>query len=242
MKYTQRSIGKEEAIRLANSKWWETKTDTQVVTFQLFTEELCIDFPILHEKIEKVLGRPVFTHEFANYDNLISELMGDKAPPSLDDIMNLIPEDKRLVVVQDSNSFCRSQEDILARINQLKDTDFFGHQISDLVDFLEYENAKPFLKPDTTKEQWDATSSDRDTILKRMEEYMDFAWEKANDRRGLSAGRSMDHYSAWVWMLGDQDKFGDLGDYEYYGKDNLKKICDTYGWDSSKWDDGVREN
>ena len=31
--------------------------------------------------------------------------------------------------------------------------------------------------------------------------------DEANDERGLSAGRSMDHYSAWTWLAGD-----DLGD------------------------------
>ncbi len=34
----------------------------------------------------------------------------------------------------------------------------------------------------------------------------------------------------------------DAGDYEFYGKDNLVRICDLYGWDSSQWDDGRRVN
>ena len=50
----------------------------------------------------------------------------------------------------------------------------------------------------------------------------------------------MCHYMAWVWLAGDD--LGDLTDYQYYGKDNLVKICDHYGWDSSQWDDGERTN
>jgi hypothetical protein len=33
---------------------------------------------------------------------------------------------------------------------------------------------------------------------------------------------------AWVWLLGDEavNHFGDLEDYEYYGKDNLVKAVE----------------
>ena len=74
----------------------------------------------------------------------------------------------------------------------------------------------------------------------KMKEYMEFAWEKANEFRGLSAMRSMHHYTAWTWLLGDD--FGNLLQYDYYGKDNLIRICEHYGWDHTKWDDGVRSN
>lgn len=73
-----------------------------------------------------------------------------------------------------------------------------------------------------------------------MLDYMEFAWDKANNGRGISAMRSMHHYMAWTWMLGDD--LGNLLDYQYYGKDNLVKICKHYGWDHAKWDDGVRRN
>lgn len=81
---------------------------------------------------------------------------------------------------------------------------------------------------------------DRESILNEMLDYMSFAFEKANNFRGISASRSMSHYSAWTWLIGDD--FGNLLDYEYYGKDNLVEICEKYGWDHSQWDDGVRLN
>ena len=71
---------------------------------------------------------------------------------------------------------------------------------------------------------------------------MEFAWDKANNCRGISASRSIDHYSVWIWLLGDEDKLSDIRDYEYYGKPQLVEICELYGWDHSKWDDGVRTN
>ena len=136
----------------------------------------------------------------------------------------------------------RTQEEIVAKIEEVKKTDFFGAKTGDLIGFLDFEHAKPYLKPDTTPDQWEQSPLTREAVLKEMEDYMEFAWDKANGFRGLSASRSMDHYSTWIWLLGDEDKLGDLSDYQYYGKDNLVKICEHYGWDSSKWDDGVRAN
>jgi len=73
---------------------------------------------------------------------------------------------------------------------------------------------------------------------------MTFAWDKANGHRGLSASRTMDHYTAWVWMLGDEEVagVGNLKNYDAYGKENLAKICDRYEWSDINFDDGDRSN
>ena len=134
----------------------------------------------------------------------------------------------------------RTDQEIIDRINARKEADFFGFELTDLLIRLPFELAKPFLNPDVKGEDWKVQPRDRDSVLKEMLEYMPFAWDKANNCRGLSAVRSMSHYTAWVWLAGDD--LGDLTEYEFYGKDNLVKICDHYGWDSSQWDDGERTN
>jgi hypothetical protein len=50
--------------------------------------------------MEKTLGRPVFTHEFGlNVQGLKDELYNGAPALSLEDIISLIPEDKRLIVL-----------------------------------------------------------------------------------------------------------------------------------------------
>ena len=89
----------EEAISLAETKFWEKMTPREIATFQLFEEKLCMPFSVFHEAIEKTLGRPVFTHEFGmNVDGLRKELMGESPAPSMSDILNLIPAEKRTVL------------------------------------------------------------------------------------------------------------------------------------------------
>ena len=134
----------------------------------------------------------------------------------------------------------RTDDEIISRINVVADRDFFGFEVSDLVVRLEYEKAKQFITPDVTQKDWEVVSREPADVISMMHDYMSFAWEKANDGRSLSAGRSLSHYSAWIWLAGDD--LGDLLEYEFYGKDKLVLICNHYGWDSSEWDDGVRTN
>ena len=93
------SIGKEKAIKLYYSKWWEGLSHRKIAEFQLFTAELSCPFDVFHEAVEKSLGRPVFTHEFGlNYDGICREFLGEKEPPTMNEILNLIPQEKLIVV------------------------------------------------------------------------------------------------------------------------------------------------
>lgn len=91
-------LTKEQALKLYNSKFWEEMTYEQIAMFQLFEERLCMPFGIFHKAIEKTLKRPVWTHELAS-DDIKKEILGEKEAPTLERIMNLIPEDKRIIVL-----------------------------------------------------------------------------------------------------------------------------------------------
>jgi hypothetical protein len=95
----QQSIGREKAIELANSGWWKGMEYRDIAKFQLFTEELAMPFNVFHEALEKSLGRPVWTHELARVESLMLEFMGEKDPPTFQEIMDIIPESKRIIVV-----------------------------------------------------------------------------------------------------------------------------------------------
>lgn len=46
----------------------------------------------------------------------------------------------------------KTQKEIVDKINEIKDEDFFGFRVSDLLEYLDFEHAKEFLKPEATKE------------------------------------------------------------------------------------------
>ena len=89
----------EQAIEFAKSKVYKDWTNEQIVRFQLFQKKLCMDFSKFHGAIEKVLDRPVFTHEFGmNYEGLVLEYLGEKEAPTFEEIIELIPKNKRIVI------------------------------------------------------------------------------------------------------------------------------------------------
>jgi hypothetical protein len=99
MREYQRSIGEDRAIALAESRWWASCTPRQITQFQLFTCELCLPFDVFHEALEKSLGRPVFTHELGlNFDGIVREFLGQDEPTTMQEIIDLIPEEKRIII------------------------------------------------------------------------------------------------------------------------------------------------
>jgi hypothetical protein len=90
----------QEALRLAQTRFWEEMDFRQRAMFQLFEPRLCMPFEVFHEAVEHALGRPVWTHEFGlNWEGLQRELLGDRPAPSLDEILDLLPPDRRFIVI-----------------------------------------------------------------------------------------------------------------------------------------------
>lgn len=136
----------------------------------------------------------------------------------------------------------RTQTEIVERLESRRAQDVFGFEVSEYVRALDFEHARPYLKEGVTAEEWEPDLMTDDAIRKCAVDYMDFAWEKANGCRGISAWRSLAHYQAWLWLLGDDELWPTLSDYEYYGKPELRRICEYFGLDADHWDDGVRTN
>lgn len=90
---------KDEAIIKAQSGWWKDKTPDEIVSFQLYEKILCMDFGDFHEAVEKSLGRPVFTHEFADIKSLQSEFEGKRDPKTIDEIIGMLPKEKTIIIM-----------------------------------------------------------------------------------------------------------------------------------------------
>ncbi len=126
----------------------------------------------------------------------------------------------------------RTQEEILSRMKQVEKDDFFGFQRTDLLEHLDFENAKQFLKDGVTEADW---KKETRTPKEVMTEYLSFAFEKAKDKRGLSAGRSMEHYTSWLWLDGDEVLHKTLDEYTDYGIPQLIEICKYLGVDHNQY-------
>lgn len=94
-------LTREQAVALHDSRFWESMTFRERAEFQMNTDLLCMPFGIFHEAIEKTLGRPVYTHEFGlNVEGLRAELRGERPAPTLQEILDLIPAENRVIVLR----------------------------------------------------------------------------------------------------------------------------------------------
>ena len=125
----------------------------------------------------------------------------------------------------------RTQAEIYERAKLQFDADNTGFEWTLYIDYLTYEQAQSIVKM-ITKSEWqqghDFVAST--TVLEQMRKYLPFAWKKAASGRNLSAQRSLRHYVAWFWLIGN-DEMADAieiyltsGQYEDYGKEMLTHI------------------
>lgn len=94
-------LTEQQAIDLGKTGWWKEMPLQEAAMFQLFEDRLCMPFGEFHEGVEKLLGRSVWTHEFGfarDSGGLRDEALGRSKAPTFEEILNLIPEEKRIVV------------------------------------------------------------------------------------------------------------------------------------------------
>ena len=127
----------------------------------------------------------------------------------------------------------RTQDEIAKRAQDSSGFLCFSPEV--LVPFLDFEHAQPFLKPEVTAAEWTPKALTRDAVLAEMREYMaEYGWPKALDHRGISAGRTVEKMTAWMWLLGDDEAVAfaeDSDNYPQYGAPVLKFICERFGFD-----------
>jgi hypothetical protein len=122
---------------------------------------------------------------------------------------------------------------------------FFGFDKEVLVSYAEFATIKDLFKDEfiqkveSGEEKWGIKSIAQ--AVKDFADYMKFAWGKALDERGISASRSIEKLSAWMWLLSRDDLDNTLNDddlYNPYGAPALIKCCEILGIEVS---DNLRE-
>lgn len=129
----------------------------------------------------------------------------------------------------------RTQDEILEKLKHLDEHGSIIHAMTrgDLIECLDYEHAKEFLKDGITKEDWDKDRVTTDEqVIAEIIRYMPFAIGKAENERGISSSRSIGHYCNWLWLIEDHELLAfaqDDSNYPMYGMPILKKIQEKYG-------------
>ncbi len=135
----------------------------------------------------------------------------------------------------------KTPDQIIARIHEVRagDDAMFGWQTDILIRALTFEQAKPFLIADATSDAWPDPQIE-DAVRQDAIDYLDFAFGKASDHRGISASRSVDKMGAYLWMLDlDYDRFVNAG-YAQYGVPQLFIAAEELGVTPPSDDEGLQ--
>lgn len=129
-------------------------------------------------------------------------------------------------------------------IKKYKSNCLDGRDLCRLADFVPYDRLHKIgikLKDDIKKEDWDAKVKPftRENILEQLKKDVDFGFEKALDRRCISADLMYEVVQMWNWIL--EEGLEDFDDYRYYGLPLFKATAEKYGFDNPIGDDTGKE-
>ena len=128
----------------------------------------------------------------------------------------------------------KTSKELAQIFRSIESADVLGFFGSVLIPHLEYVDAKGWLKDGVTSEDWIELQTDvpltRDDIIEEMRDYMEFAWDKCEGERGISASRSVDKFAAWLLILDDElwKELQTGRDFCPYGAPLLAKISQKY--------------
>lgn len=119
--------------------------------------------------------------------------------------------------------------------------DRFG---SRLCQFLTEEQMESigFSMKDEFKGQHIVKEWTRENILEQLENDVEFGFEKALDRRGISSGLMFDVVRKWNKVLEEGLEDWDKDNYAMYGLPLFKATAVKYGWDNPIGDDEGNES
>lgn len=99
-----------QAVAVAETGAWKKLTKVQLAMAQLQQGRLFCNFGEFQLAVDELLGRPTWTHEYAEPWLLWAEYKGEKTPPTMQEILDLLPEEKRILVMTSGGDHGQEQE------------------------------------------------------------------------------------------------------------------------------------
>ena len=130
-------------------------------------------------------------------------------------------------------------KDLETIIKNYKSDCLDGRDISRLAMFIPEERLEEIgveLK-EKYKGKHKAIPFTRENVLEQLKDDLDFAFEKALDRRGISASLMFDVIKMWNWILEEGLEDWSDNDYAQYGLPLFKATAVKYGFDNPIGDD-----
>ena len=131
-------------------------------------------------------------------------------------------------------------EEILSYESQALD----GRDLNRLADFMTVEQMKLLGLAPHDPDGWVTEVFTRETVITRLTSDLSFAFEKALNKRGLSAGMMFSVIKMWMWVLDEHEDLVNWSDDDYaqYGLPYLKAVALRYNLENPIGDDAGDES
>lgn len=118
-----------------------------------------------------------------------------------------------------------------------------GRDISRLGSFMTLDQLKIAGLAPSNPEKWEPEEFTHENVLARLKSDLSFAFEKALNKRGLSAGMMFSVIKMWVWVLDEHEDLVNWSDdnYAQYGLPFLKAVALRYNLENPIGDDAGDE-
>jgi len=125
-----------------------------------------------------------------------------------------------------------TKEQVLRAINRGKKSECMDsrdfYRLADYFEVLEWDKFGVGLKEGVETPEPKAWTEEE--ILSRLKSDVEFGFEKAIDKRGISASFMNEVVKMWLWIL--EDDLQHCNEYAQYGLPLLKKVAVKYNFDS----------
>ena len=127
-------------------------------------------------------------------------------------------------------------------IENYEDNTLDGRQTTRFAQFLTADRLPKFdleLEEGVTEEEYNKTVKPftRENVLAQLQKDVEFGFEKALDRRGLSSSFMFECVRFWNWVLEEGLEDWDEDNYPMYGLPLFKATAVKYGWNNPIGDD-----
>lgn len=139
----------------------------------------------------------------------------------------------------------KTQAQILEELanNKLRSNTIDGRDFVRLAEFFPEEDLVKFgvARPEGSTTPWQPKGWTEEEVKKQLAADVEFGFEKALNRRGISSSLMYECVKMWMWVLEDEE-LQDFDDYAQYGLPLFKAVAVKYNLPNPIGDDSGNED